>query len=405
MPKWETRETARTTAHREERTLKRMNKLGSKTRANKLMSDASSNDISKPVKKKILSVIFTNPYVLGITIVLGIVFIIYISQTVDNYLDDILMQYNSLTMKPENSKIGFDKKLFYVTVDADGKQTITVGYRSELEKKQAEQAAQDASIGNDANWSGSTLAHNALDFYDTVKYDGKGSTVLTLSNGVKLYSGIPWSDDGNWYKLDFNSISGYLHKNLSSNRNFEFTGVCHTDNNNEVVVSRNGVTCAGIAWLPIFAFCSSDDAGNLSPAWTSSLANKGYGVVILEKEGREYYMPIASGGDNKGHTWPGGLVQTYIGNGTKLNTSTGELTFHSGGNSSDISGISWNNALAHNQKINHSDLLNGWADSLKYNGCSMSSGGHPRISLETTTSTISAISGYEIKGFILHKGE
>lgn len=158
MPKWETRETVRITAHGEERItesvpiyskreLNRMNRL--KTKSNKLTSEISSNDgVTNSVKKGIFSVIFTNPYVIGITIVLAIVFIIYISQTVDNYLDDILFQYNSLTMKPENSKVGFDKKLFYITVDADGKQTITVGYRSELEKKQAEQAAQDADMSS-----------------------------------------------------------------------------------------------------------------------------------------------------------------------------------------------------------------------------------------------------------------
>ncbi len=79
-------------------------------------------------------------FILGVFIIL----VVYLISSANTYMDDLIKQYTSLTAKTNDSKYAFDKKLFYVTVEADGTKKITFGYKSEEQQEQAEQAAEEA---------------------------------------------------------------------------------------------------------------------------------------------------------------------------------------------------------------------------------------------------------------------
>lgn len=344
-----------------------------------------------------------------VALVIGL-FVVYGNARTSQVFD----AYQSLSARPANSKANFTKKLQFVmklnntfseytfTIDKNGNIVRDDGVIVDENGEPTEEGSSGGSNGDsedDGEWQGDSLAFSALDMYDKYNYTGKGTAVVSLTNGVSLYNGIPWADDGTWYQLDLDSVSRYLNSVL--NKTLNFRSSLHTDNYNDVAVSKDSVVCAGIAWLPIYSFCSFTDSGTFSPAWSGSLAGSGkcYGVAILEKNGTTYYLPIASGGDNKGHTWPGGLAQTYIGNGTRV--SGNNITFNSGG-ASDRAALKWDDKLMHGLTVSSSDLKSGWATLCKYNGGGMTS--HPSITIETTTEMIQALSGYSVKGFIIHRG-
>ena len=174
------------------------------------------------------------------------------------------------------------------------------------------------------------LKQDAMNFYD-VYSDSTGNVVDTLSTGVDIYDGLPpWS--GSCYKLNTGKCNKYVE---------EYVGVASKgfttakDDNNTKLVVKESINAAGISAFPILAFCNIDDYGQ-SINWEYTTASTIKGAAILSKGGKTYYMPCTSGGDNKGHTWPGGVSQTclsnkgsYSGDGTNhtwtFNTDGGNL--------------------------------------------------------------------------------
>lgn len=356
---------------------------------------------------KVAGFIASNPVPFLIVLLVVAVIIIYVAQQIDAELTSVMALYDSVNSQRQDSKGEFDKRLYYVTVESDGTVTVTVGYKSEVEKEQAEQAAGEAGDptvigGEPGTWTGDGLQANALDFYDQVRFGRKGVATGININGVQLYNGIPWDDDGNWYKLDTGAVSDYLEQNLG--KSLTTSSSVHTDNyNTSSPISHNNVSCMGIAWQPIYCFCDISEAGGFSPGYSGSLCNQYYGVAILEKDGTEYYIPICSGGDNKGHTWPGGFVQTYVGNGTTLNTDTNTITISSGG-ATDQANCLWGDQRIHGLSLTMDAFVGGWKTEMGYQHArNIGSSGHPMLSLETHRNFKEALAGYEVKGFIIHK--
>lgn len=350
--------------------------------------------------KGLLKVIFTNPPVLISLLVIITGFVIYIGMSAQYQMSQIMNQYSSLDAKPENSKEGFDKKLFYVTVDENGNTVVHVGFESEEQEIAAQQAAEEAGVadaslsvaGSNGAWSGTSVAMNAIDFYAPATFD-KGQATSIQVNGVTLYNSIPWDDDGNFYQLDLDAMSDYLEVNIG--KPLSLSSSVHKDNNNSSTpIVKNGVNCMGIAWLPIFSFCSMNEDGSYTPAWGGTLASTGYGVAILEKDGNTYYIPICSGGDNKGHVWPGGMVQTYVQNSARV--SNGTVTF--GGNTE----CDWGSVNMANLSISLDEFREGWKTQVKYQGAVVGNY-HPSLTIETHNNFKSALSGFTIKGFVIHK--
>lgn len=363
------------------------------------MANGLASEAVKQGKRQLLVAILTNPYIMVPLVILTAALIAYIIYSADVQTTALMEQYQSLSAKHNDSKAEFDKRLHYITVNNDGTVTFTVGYRSEVQKQQME--GEDPNGGGGDTWDGDGLALNAMDMYSKVSYTGVGSKVGSINiNGVNLYTGIPWADDGNWYQLDTSSVSSYLSKNLG--KPLQGGSAFHTDNNNSSS-PRNmaGVNCAGISWTPIFCFLNVNDDGSFSASYDRALCNKFYGVVILSKDGKKYYLPICSGGDNKGHTFPGGMVQTYIGNSTRLNMSSGVIKIDSSNNATDQAKITWNGQRAHGMEISFSTFKSSWATAVKYGNGGM--GSHPQLTIETHSNFKNALDGFSIDGFIIHK--
>lgn len=370
--------------------------------------------VSRNNKKTVLSrLLSTNPMMLGIAalIILGV--ILYVVQSVSSEANDIFNMYDLIGNVRKDSKTDFDKRLFYITMNADGTKSVKVGFSSEIEEEQSSRAAEEAGTGlgeqGPGNWNGAGLAMNAMDMYDAFKFNGKGAATSIHVNDVYLYTGMPWNDDNKWNRLNQNSVNDYLEKNLGVG--LRKGSAFHTDDNNGTTPRTiKGVKCAVISWMPIFSFINSKDTGVLD-GWSGSIAESGYGVVILEKNDQTFYLPVCGGtvddgpshGDNKGHIWPGGLVQTYIGSGTKLNKSTGDITINSGRNQNDITLLKWGSAIMHNKTIPLSEFQSDWKKVASYDGTNLFSAGHPQFTVETNSIYQSGFSGYAIKGFIMHK--
>lgn len=255
-------------------------------------------------------------------------------------------------------------------------------------------------IGSESGWSGTSFALSAMSMYDSYSYSRAGQSKGATINGVTLYDCVPWEDDGNWYKFSNTAASGYLSFNVG--KGLQSRSAVHTDNyDSSTAIVKNGISCVGISWMPIFCFLDVNDNGQFSPSYTSSLCNSYYGVVILEKDGETYYMPVCSGGDNKGHTFPGGLAQTYVAHGTTVDLANGKITLDAGSNSSDISALKWGSTQMEGYTVSIDDFRRDWGSKVTYNGGGMSS--HPSLTVECNSSFKTELSGYSIKGFIMHK--
>lgn len=82
------------------------------------------------------------PFLIILLIILAI--ILYVAQSVNSEATQILKLYDSVTSKVEDSKVGFNKKLFYIKVDENGNKTITIGFTDEVAQEEAEQAAEES---------------------------------------------------------------------------------------------------------------------------------------------------------------------------------------------------------------------------------------------------------------------
>lgn len=95
----------------------------------------------KPMK---IPFILKHPGICALILGVFIILVVYLISSANTYMDELIKQYTSLTAKTNDSKYAFDKKLFYVTVEADGTKKITFGYKSEEQQEQAEEAADEA---------------------------------------------------------------------------------------------------------------------------------------------------------------------------------------------------------------------------------------------------------------------
>lgn len=109
--------------------------------------------------KGLFRLIISNPLVTTIVIVLVVAFIAYTLYSIDYQLTQILEQYQSLSSRQLDSKSGFDKRLFYITLDNNGKTKVTVGYSSEV----AEETAQEAVSGGGTTTAGGHTVNLSAD--------------------------------------------------------------------------------------------------------------------------------------------------------------------------------------------------------------------------------------------------
>lgn len=119
-------------------------------------------DKGKPIK---IPFIFRHPGICAFILGVFVILVVYLISSANSYMDELIKQYTTLTAKTNDSKYSFDKKLFYVTVEADGTKKITFGYKSEQQQEQAEQAAEEAAntgTAPDGTENGATIPSGTI---------------------------------------------------------------------------------------------------------------------------------------------------------------------------------------------------------------------------------------------------
>ena len=227
--------------------------------------------------------------------------------------------------------------------------------------------------------------HDAMEFFDKCG-GGTGNVVTTLGNGVSLYDGLPWG--GNAYKLNVGKVNTYIQTFLNQ-------GVSHTmavDNKCKYAGTNvDGINATSAAGYPILSFCHINEAG-VPENWAASTRPRKFCVILKDSGGKTVYMPCTcqsgSGFDAKGHTWPGGLCQTFL--------STGESKMNDWYFNSDGGHIHGEIIEKH---LNNTSIIKD-----KYGQVTYGTGKvFPQINLELNESVKNELSGYTVVGFIAYK--
>lgn len=178
-------------------------------------------------------------------------------------------------------------------------------------------------------------------------------TIQFSDGAVNIYDGLPWAADGDTYIV--NSVTAasdtikYIDYNsgLTSGLSTNYT-YAYEMSSKSCVYQLDGVNCLAFAPLPIVVDRNYNSEFN-TPDWyqasTPSRSIYGYGTrkycVILRRksDGKTVYMPLVAK-DAKGHTFPGGTMQTHVQlvNGT---SSLGPFTVNIGDTGTRNTVLSW----------------------------------------------------------------
>jgi len=240
------------------------------------------------------------------------------------------------------------------------------------------------------------LAQDPMSFYKAVSV-GKGKPVAELgTTGVSLYDGLPWEPADKAFELDNDKVRDYEKSILGKDITFSIAQDNYCSKTNQDI---DGILSADVAALPILAFREIDDAG--TPLnWTKKTRPKKLAAILKKKDSDErYYLPCTctEDGDAKGHTWPGGVAQTFLSNGKqkknawKFNTDNGHIT-------GDIIGKTVTSLSA--IRKGYSSVKYHW----KWKGEMREGGVHISISLELHKKFFDPLNqkknGYQLVGFV-----
>lgn len=167
---------------------------------------------------------------------------------------------------------------------------------------------------------GSTINVDASQMYQDVKLEVSSGEIM--NNGLPLRDGWPteWGDSNvtfinwpglvdKWYE-DAAAASGTSVDDIRK-QSFSVASDKHCD---ATLANIDGVTCLPMCYYP--AMCIPDYyelsfSGN-EPAWSGEIARQYYACLVIENPyGDTAYIPITES-DNKGHTSPGGILQTFV---------------------------------------------------------------------------------------------
>ena len=245
------------------------------------------------------------------------------------------------------------------------------------------------------------IAHTADELYTHVTFSEAGSATSYTVDGVALYNQIPWDDDGNWYKLDYYKCATYI-KAVMNNDLKHGAITSDSASKNHGTITHDNVACHRMSMSPTMAWLGCDETGEVV-GWSSSVADAHYGVACFSKNGQYYYWPI-TGGDNMGHSWPGGVAQTMLPNNGKYDSDTGMVTF------SNWWDCTWNGATPSELTVDYrNDILSGdvYSKHLGYSRWSPPAYATkmPEYHLEMLGScaTFFKNNGFNFEYFIMHK--
>lgn len=155
----------------------------------RLSSQLGAKAIKAVAPNPFLSLIISNPWVILVVLAIIVIFIVYLLVSADVYLTQLVDTYQSLSARPNDSKAGFDKRLFFITVNDEGVVTVTVGYRTEQEKEMAEAAVNEAAGTTSTTLNGISMELSADE--SAVKdalilngYDRNKATAMAKAYGI-----------------------------------------------------------------------------------------------------------------------------------------------------------------------------------------------------------------------------
>ncbi|MBO5388460.1 MAG: hypothetical protein J6A59_10015 [Lachnospiraceae bacterium] len=231
------------------------------------------------------------------------------------------------------------------------------------------------------------LAQNAMAFYN--KYNGPmGQPVKQVgTTGAYLYDGIPW-DAANAYTLNIGAVDSYINKYLGKKTTSSMANDNHCSSS---ALETDGVKCIDFAAPPILAFVDINDGGSPIRYEVSDRPKK-VCAILKDGSGKTYYLPLRCEGDAKGHTWPGGLAQTFLSHKGQTN---GKWNF-------DTDGGHIEGPIIGKDVTSINDIKNGYS-SVTYRSKDGTSNVYPQLNLEVHEDVHNALSGYKFTGFISWK--
>lgn len=164
-----------------------------------------------------------------------------------------------------------------------------------------------------------------------------GGTAVTSVNvggvDIPLYNNLPWAPSDTTFIFDLNTakkdvisyMDQYANTGIDPNQKsvfvYEYSGATWT-------TEVDGVTCLGFAPSPSMVnreYCDGFTTSNWYTISTPAASEYGYApgglhnssgtarkyCAVLEKDGSTFYLPLVAT-DSKGHTFPGGVMQTHM---------------------------------------------------------------------------------------------
>lgn len=217
--KYEEKVTHRTTASGGQETITEMvpvyNRLEKRAMRRRAAKESSDNSHNKGIFQS-LGFIIKHPTFCLIVVGLIAIFTVYMISSANSMLNELVEQYTSLTARKDDSKYSFDKRLFYITVNADGTKTVTFGYKSEIAQEAAEEAIEQAGETGDNTDSPSGTIVTTTDAMDYIwnYFKGKGY----CDEAIAGIMGNMWVETGGSFNPKIESGSGYY-------------GICQWDKN------------------------------------------------------------------------------------------------------------------------------------------------------------------------------
>ncbi len=360
---------------------------------------------------------------------------------IHDYMAEVVGDYYSIDNKKENSKENFDKQLAYVYVNANGDKVLSYGFGDEVAIEELNNTLGDLAEGyyevdingtltpvtpstpslpsnvacedtarpmlgmtSSPSITASSLAQSASTFYKTVTEDWGDVTAHCAYTAGSSYFYVtpPYPyESGKVKMLDRDNMNVYLNEHIGRNC---VSAIATNSYLSAANITSAGVSAVGASLPPILAMIDIDANGNNVQSWSTSGTTFSDKIcaVFKNSSGECLYLPVTDGNDRKGHTWPGGLCQTFLAYPVQFRSDGSLLFKHS--NNTDNTGLAIGNPgtssrldssssdLLMNKSYSFSSLKTAYSSTgLYYAAGSPLSWGlcKPQMNLEVKNSTIS----------------
>lgn len=144
----------------------------------------------------------------------------------------------------------------------------------------------------------------------------------TMAGNIPIHDGWPWGDTSNVTFVNVDGLFEDLINNVASISGSDKNSIriinqwtVNTDKYcAETLLNIDSVQCLPICFYPAWVdptYYSRQMSGE-NPVWSEAMAASKKACILLKDDnGKAFYVPITQS-DNKGHTFPGGIAQTFM---------------------------------------------------------------------------------------------